>query len=180
LSQLVKLEPDFKLFVEDITMTHQPDSPAHGSSSDATHFMQILQQIEDSRDIAPMVALYTDESTLWKPSLQQPLEGVEGATKFWSEYLAPFARIHSSFNNVIENGEGDVVLEWVGEGELQRGGPIRYTGVSLVQMLEGKVKYFRTYYDSATFLMGKSVNEQQPSANNPALVSEVASGQLEE
>ena len=152
----------------------------HGSSSDATRFMRTLQQIEASKDVAPMVALYGDESTLWKPSLQQPLEGVEGATKFWSEYLAPFARIHSSFNNVIENSEGDMVLEWVGEGELQRGGPIRYTGVSLVKMLEGKVKYFRTYYDSAAFLMGKSVNEEQPSANNPALVSEVVSGQLEE
>ncbi len=142
--------------------------------------MRILQQIEDAKDPGAMVALYSDESTLWKPSLQHPKEGVEGAQSFWQEYLAPFARIHSSFNNVIENGDGDIVLEWVGEGELEGGGPIRYTGVSLVRMLEGKVKYFRTYYDSAAFLMGKSVNEEQPSATNPALVSEAASGQQKE
>ena len=157
-----------------------PKDIQHGSSSNATTFMRTLQQLEDSKDVAPMVALYSDESTLWKPSIQQPVQGVEGANKFWSEYLAPFKRIHSSFNNVIENEAGDIVLEWVGEGELQRGGPIRYTGVSLVRMLEGKVVYFRTYYDSAAFLMGKSVNVEQPSATNPALVSEAASGQLEE
>ena len=152
----------------------------HGSSSDAVQFMRTLQQIEDAKDPGAMVALYSDESTLWKPSLQHPKEGVQGAQSFWQEYLAPFAHIHSSFNNVIENGDGDIVLEWVGEGKLQRGGPIRYTGVSLVRMLEGKVVYFRTYYDSAAFLMGKSVNDGQPTEANPARVSEAASGQLEE
>ena len=152
----------------------------HGSSSNAVNFMRTLQQIEDSKDPAAMIALYTEESTLWKPALQQPKEGLEGASTFWQEYLTPFARIHSSFNNVIENSEGDIVLEWVGEGELEGGSPIRYTGVSLVRMVEGKVKYFRTYYDSAAFLMGKSVNDGQPTEVNPALASEVASGQTEE
>ena len=161
------------------TQTSDQDTQ-NGSSRNAINFMQTLQQIEDSKDPAAMIALYTEESTLWKPSLQQPLEGVPGATKFWSEYLVPFAHIHSRFNNVIENSAGDIVLEWVGEGELKSGAPIRYTGVSLVRMLEGKVEYFRTYYDSAAFLMGKSVNDGQPTEANSALVSEVASGQLEE
>ncbi len=157
-------------------MNNSNESLQYGSSSDAIHFVRTLQQIEEAHDPAAMVALYTEESTLWKPSLQQPKEGLEGAQTFWSEYLAPFSRIHSSFNNVIENAQGDIVLEWVGEGELERGGPIRYTGVSLVRMVEGKVKYFRTYYDSAAFLTGKSVNDEQPTAVNPALVSETDSG----
>lgn len=47
---------------------------------------------------------------------------------------------------------GSAVLEWISEGTLTSGEPLKYQGVSIIETVDGKVQRFRTYYDSAAFL----------------------------
>ena len=117
----------------------------------ADRFMQTLQQIEDSGDVEPLVALFTEDAELNNLAMAEPLKGQDGARRFWQKYLSVFERIHSKFHNVIE-GDRTIVLEWNSEGALSTGEAINYQGISVLETDNGQVHRFRTYYDSAAFL----------------------------
>ena len=120
----------------------------------AETFMQTLQQIEQSRDPEALVALFGEDSELLNLALTEPMRGTEGARRFWSNYLAAFDSIRSTFHHHL-NTDRDAVMEWVSEGTMTTSGqPFNYRGVSVIEHDGGKVKKFRTYYDSAVFLPG--------------------------
>lgn len=121
------------------------------ASEIAEQFMQTLQQTEDTQNVEPLVALFAEDAELTNLAMSEPLRGQEGARKFWQKYLSVFDRIHSHFTHVTE-GSDTAVLEWVSDGKLSSGEPIKYPGVSIVEVDRGKVQRFRTYYDSAAFL----------------------------
>ncbi len=114
-------------------------------------FAQTLQAAEASRDPNLLAELYAEGSECTNLSKDEPELGVEGARKFWGEYLRAFKVIHSEFHNVIR-GDAHGVLEWTSEGELPTGKPIRYRGVSVLEYEGDKVKRFHSYYDSAAFV----------------------------
>ena len=60
--------------------------------------------------------------------------------------------VRSEFSRVQEVG-GLGVLEWTASGRLPGGREIPYRGVSLLDVQGGKVSAFRTYYDSAAFVV---------------------------
>ena len=117
----------------------------------ADRFMQTLQQIEDSGDVEPLVALFTEDAELNNLAMAEPLKGQDGARRFWQKYLSVFERIHSKFTNVFE-GDNTAVLEWISDGILSTGESVNYRGVSLIETENDQVRCFRTYYDSAVFL----------------------------
>lgn len=121
------------------------------TSEIADRFMNTLQQIEDTGDVEPLVAMFTENAELTNLAMTEPLKGLDGARRFWQKYLSVFERIHSKFTNVI-SGDNTAVLEWISEGALSTGEPINYRGVSLIEIDNGQVCGFRTYYDSAVFL----------------------------
>ena len=121
------------------------------TSEIASRFMQTLQQIEETGDVEPLVAMFTENAELMNLAMVEPLQGQDGARSFWEKYLSVFERIHSEFTNVIE-GDSTAVLEWVSEGALSTGESISYRGVSMIETKNGQVHHFRTYYDSAVFL----------------------------
>ena len=121
------------------------------TSEIAERFMHILQQIEEPGDVEPLVAMFTENAELSNLAMTEPLQGRDGARRFWQKYLSVFERINSKFINVIE-GDGTTVLEWISSGALSTGESINYRGVSLLETDNGQVHRFRTYYDSAVFL----------------------------
>ncbi len=118
--------------------------------STTEEFMAALQQAESSHDPAPLVALHAAEVTLQNLT-QKTWQGTDGAQAFWSAYLSDFETIHSEFTHHSEHG-GLGVMEWTATGQLKGGRPIEYRGVSLIEIKDGKVSAFRTYYDSAAFV----------------------------
>ncbi len=44
-------------------------------------------------------------------------------------------------------------MEWTATGALKDGRPLEYRGVSLIEVAGGRVQAFRTYYDSAAFVV---------------------------
>ena len=117
----------------------------------AETFMRTLQQLEGTRDVEAMVGLFADRAELVNPEREVTRRGPDGAREFWKDYLATFARVHSAFTRVRE-GEGFAVLEWVSDGTLPSGQPIRYPGASILEFEGDRVSRFITYYDSAAFL----------------------------
>lgn len=116
-----------------------------------SRFMQTLQRIEETREVEPLVDLFSDDAELINLAMPEPLKGKEGAHRFWDKYLSVFDRIHSEFTHVVESN-GASVLEWVSKGTLSNSEEITYRGVSVLEFNNDRVQRFRTYYDSATFL----------------------------
>ena len=114
-------------------------------------FMRSLQRFEQTGDVEPLIALFSDDTELHNQNKTEPQRGREGAEQFWRQYLFVFAHIQSRFVNVLES-DGTAVLEWVAEGALRNGQPLTYRGVSILEQDNGLVRRFRTYYDSAVFL----------------------------
>lgn len=114
-------------------------------------FMAALQQAESTGDTGPLVALHADGVTL-RNLTERVWEGVEGARDFWATYLGNFSEIRSEFTGHQEAG-GLGVMEWTAKGALKDGRPVEYCGVSLIEVADVRVQAFRTYYDSAAFVV---------------------------
>jgi ketosteroid isomerase-like protein len=121
------------------------------ASAIAQTFMETLQQTESSGDVEPLVALFTENAELSNLAMDDPLQGRDKIRHFWKNYLSVFDRIQSRFTHVTE-GNSTIVLEWVSEGALASGEPMKYQGISVLEMADQQVQRFRTYYDSAVFL----------------------------
>jgi ketosteroid isomerase-like protein len=113
-------------------------------------FMEALQGAEQTGDIGPLVALFADDAELSNLGGTEPSRVPAGASHFWRAYLDVFQDIRSTFTLVVE-GDGAAALEWVSEGDLPGGRPIRYAGVSLLEIGDGRIRRFRAYYDPAAF-----------------------------
>lgn len=114
-------------------------------------FKQTLQQIEQTGDVEPLVAMFAEDAELSNLATPKPLRGRDGARQFWQKYLSVFKQIRSKFTNTIES-DGTSVLEWISQGDISSGEPLNYRGVSVLEIDNGLVQRFRTYYDSAAFL----------------------------
>jgi len=121
------------------------------TSKIAESFMKTLQQVENTGDVEPLVAMFAEDAELINLAMTEPLKGSDGARRFWQKYLSVFERIHSRFTNVVE-GDRAAVLEWISEGALSSGESLNYRGVSVIEIDNDRVCRFRTYYDSAVFL----------------------------
>ncbi|HEX8324967.1 MAG TPA: nuclear transport factor 2 family protein [Tepidisphaeraceae bacterium] len=120
-------------------------------TTNADTFKATLQQIEQSKDPAAMVALFHDDATVDTPAHERKLSGRDAITQFWKEYLHAFGTIHSTFTTDHTIGDTSV-MQWVSTGTLPNDQPIRYRGVSIVTFKGYKVMTFTAYYDSAAFL----------------------------
>ena len=118
------------------------------ASETAERFMKALQQTEAARDPGPVSDLFGDDAELTTLAHPDPRRGRDGAKQFWAEYLHAFGQIRSQFGDVHEAGPV-AVLEWSSDGELPDGSPVHYRGVSILETADGRVRKFRTYYDSA-------------------------------
>jgi ketosteroid isomerase-like protein len=121
------------------------------TSKIAEGFMKTLQQVENTGDVEPLVAMFTEDAELINLAMIEPLKGRDGARRFWQKYLSVFEGIHSKFINVVE-GDRTAVMEWISEGTLSNGESVHYRGVSIIEIDSDRVSRFRTYYDSAVFL----------------------------
>ncbi len=121
-------------------------------SDTVQRFIDGLRQSEQGNDPGPVAALFGDDAEL--ANLTHTRKGKDGARQFWAEYLRAFKAVRSDFFAVNE-ADRFAVLEWTSTGELPAGGPIAYKGVSVLELADGRVTRFRTYYDSAAFVAPK-------------------------
>lgn len=111
-------------------------------------FMDALQRAEQTRDAKPVASMFAPDAEVH--SYTRDNRGADAET-FWRQYLAAFGAVRSTFTRVAE-WQDEAALEWVSDGTLPDGSPIRYEGVSLLTFRGDKVARFRTYYDSGAFV----------------------------
>jgi ketosteroid isomerase-like protein/bacterioferritin (cytochrome b1) len=131
-----------------------------GASPDAASFVAALRALEETGDVESLVALHADDAEVSGPTDLQPHRGREGARAFWRMYRDSFDEIASTFTNVVAGPEGTVMLEWTSEGRARTGGRVGYAGVSVVEMRDGRIRRFRTYYDT------RELEETRPASSS--------------
>jgi limonene-1,2-epoxide hydrolase len=113
-------------------------------------FIEALRALEETNDLERMVSLFADGAEISNPMETTPLHGQEGARKFWRTYRDSFEEIHSDFSKILESDE-TAMLEWNSRGRLRGDRPIDYSGVSVLELRDGRVHRFRTYFDGRPF-----------------------------
>ena len=109
-------------------------------------FIDALHRLEAQREVEPIAELFGDDAELANPVLDAPLRGREGAQRFWTSYREAFGDIGSSFRHVAQD-DGAALLEWTSRGTFADGTPFEYEGVSVLEMRDGGIARFRTYFD---------------------------------
>ena len=131
------------------------DVVATGANDDSATFIAALRAVEDAGDLEPMLALYDSASETTGPGDESPHIGREGARHFWHMYRESFQQIHSTFTNIVDAGDGTVMLEWTSAGTAHGGADVRYKGVSVVEMQDGCIRRFRTYFNPRDLDVGE-------------------------
>lgn len=121
------------------------------SESLVQRFIAGLHRLEETKDPEPLVALYAEQAETSNVVADRIFAGPDGARDFWRRYRGSFGEAHSSFRNEIVVGDR-AALEWTTEGTDTQGAPLRYDGVSILEMAgEGDaetITRFRAFFDS--------------------------------
>jgi hypothetical protein len=117
----------------------------------ASRFVHALQQLEETRNIDDSMLGLFDEGCEVSNVAVRPLSGRQGARRFWHDYLSTFSEVHTRFTRQFET-DGKCYLEWISEGVLPNGHPIKYEGITVLEWDGDHIRRFKAYHDSAAFL----------------------------
>jgi ketosteroid isomerase-like protein len=109
-------------------------------------FIDALHALEGDRDLETIVRLYSPQSEIGNIVSPRQFSGVDGAREFWTSYRSTFGTAESSFRNVIV-GDGRAALEWTTTGTSADGDPFTYSGVSILELADGRITRFWAYFD---------------------------------
>ena len=118
----------------------------------AERFVTALEELHRHRDVEPLVELFSDDATLDKAGVPHGERGQDGARVFWQQYRDVFNDIEAEFRHRVA-GDGVTFLEWTSKGSLRDGTDFQYEGVSVLESHGDAIDAFRTYYDTAAFLV---------------------------
>ncbi len=128
----------------------------------AEQFIEALGKLEAERDVETITALYAEGSEVGNIIAPEKYEGREGARRFWTIYRDTFNEVRSTFRNRIITDDR-AALEWTTEGTSINGAPIKYDGVSILEMDGDRIARFRAYFNAEDISrpIKQEVNEQQ-------------------
>ena len=125
----------------------------------AEKFVEALGRLEAGRDLETISGLFAEESEIGNVVAPEKFRGREGAREFWgSKYRDTFGEVRSTFRNVFAT-EDRAALEWTTEGTAADGTPLRYEGVSVLEIEGGRITRFCAYFDAGALgrqLIGKA------------------------
>ena len=122
----------------------------------AHKFIEALRTLEDSKDVEPLAALYTDAAAVGNVLAPDKFHGKDGARQFWTEYRGTFETAKSTFRNVVV-GSGNAALEWTTEGTAAEGHPFTYSGVTVLEIDGDSVTRSSAYFDPKA--LGRQIAE---------------------
>ena len=111
-----------------------------------SRFISALDALEQSGNDRDMIALFDDDATLTNTASPHTFEGRDGASAFWRSYRGTFGDIRSEFTKVIESG-ALAALEWTATGTLTSGQSVEYSGVTLLEFDDDRIRSFRSYFN---------------------------------
>lgn len=117
-----------------------------------THrFIDALHTLEREGDVGALSELVTSEAPVVSLDGAGGRTGPEGMQELFTQYLAQFETIETTFTAVTES-ETRAALEWTSAATLKDGHDLTYDGVTILDLEDERVSRFRTIYDSAAFV----------------------------
>ena len=114
----------------------------------AKRFIEALGKLEAGRELEELVRLFAPDAEVGNVVSPDKFRGQEGAREFWgAKYRDTFGEVRSTFRNIFAAGDR-VALEWTTEGTANDGTPLKYDGVSILEIDGGQIKRFRAYFDA--------------------------------
>ena len=114
----------------------------------ANRFIEALGKLEAGRELEEIVGLFAPDAEVGNVVSPEKFRGPEGAREFWgAKYRDTFGEVRSTFRNVFAAGDR-VALEWTTEGTASDGTPLKYEGVSILEIEGGQVTRFCAYFDA--------------------------------
>src|SRR5688572_500613 len=113
-------------------------------------FIDALKRLEQKGEHGEIVSLFSDACRLSNTQLEKPMEGTEGAERYWRQYRNTFKQVKSSFTRITESADRSV-LEWTSSVTLETGRPIKYSGVTILQLDGDTITDFMAYFDTRPF-----------------------------
>ncbi|MEJ2870975.1 nuclear transport factor 2 family protein [Actinomycetospora sp. OC33-EN08] len=117
------------------------------TSSVARRFVDALRAVEDQGDPEAMAGLATADTRWTSSGAAHSSTGAEGAREFWDAYRRAYGDITSHFTTVTET-DSRAVLEWVSTGHHHDGQPVRYVGITVLDLGDDAVDEVRLYFDT--------------------------------
>ncbi len=127
------------------TMTVTAQSPT------VQRFVDALHSLEAGGDTPPFAALVTSSAEVLSIDGHGPRHGPAGMTELFTQYLAQFEHVETTFTRITENNTR-AALEWSSDAVLTGGHPVTYTGITILDHTDGQITRFRTTYDSGALL----------------------------
>lgn len=116
----------------------------------AREFATRLQELERTRSIDSLLQIFADNVELRRAPQHDSYAGLDGARRFWREYLDTFEAVETEFDRITED-ETRAALEWHSHGK-RHGTKVRYEGCTVIERDGDRVVNLRTYYDSGAVL----------------------------
>lgn len=114
-------------------------------------FIDGLHTVERDGDPAALAGLVTAEAEVTSIDGHGPRTGPEGMSELFSQYVAQFESLDTTFTHVTET-DTSATLEWTTEVELPDGHRTDYAGVTVLDLADGAITRFATIYDSGALL----------------------------
>ena len=114
-------------------------------------FLDALHTLESDRDPHVVAVLVSTDAEVLSIDGHGPRHGPDGMTALFTQYLAQFDHVETTFTRVIET-DTSAALEWSSDAVLLGGHLITYTGMTVLDHAEGTITRFRTLYDSGALL----------------------------
>jgi hypothetical protein len=90
--------------------------------------------------------LYAEKSRSGNVQNPDGFLGPDGARQFWLTYRSTFGEVRSEFRTVVASDDA-AALEWTTEGTVS-GRPVRYDGVTVLDLVGGQIARSCAYYDA--------------------------------
>ena len=114
--------------------------------SPAAEFIDALRRLEASGEVDPIVAMFDPAAEIGNPLTAKPLRGQAGVREFRETYRRTLGAARSEFRVIVES-DAAAALEWTSRGDAPGGRELVYSGVSVLEFLNDKIRRFQAYFD---------------------------------
>lgn len=116
----------------------------------AKKFVDALGKLEAERDLETIVALFAETCEVGNVVSPEKFSGRDGAREFWgAKYRDTFGEVSSTFRNFFATADR-VALEWTTAGTSQDGSPVKYEGISILEINGEEITRFCAYFDAGS------------------------------
>lgn len=129
----------------------------------ARKFIDALGKLEAERDVETIASVFAETAEVGNIISPEKFQGQAGAREFWTKYRDTFGRVRSEFRNIIAT-DNHAALEWTTDGTSTNGAPVKYDGVSILEIEGDKVSRFRAYFNAGE--LGQQIVDEATGNSN--------------